>query len=334
MKVIVTGGTGFVLSNVAARILAAHPDAEVLLLDHAADDRQAAVFLSRAAERVRMVSGDVRDRACLDSLSAGTPPTHVIHGAAVTHDAASERADPCRYIDVNFNGTVAVLEWVRALPPLQRFLYVSTGGVYGIAGPLSPVDIQPETGPFDPPELYAATKFAAELMVRRYATLFAIPACRVRLSDVFGPMERPTAARRSMSLIYRMAAAWQTGRPLRVSRRALQAGGDYIAADDVAEALLILLTRPALPHDVFNVAAGIWRTVHEMLETFAGVAPGFRYEIVPGAEAEIDFDPANRRARYNAYSIARMGKIGWQPRPLAQQFAGYLDWLKQAEPIA
>jgi nucleoside-diphosphate-sugar epimerase len=334
VKVIVTGGAGFVLSNVAARILAAHPEAEVVLLDHATDDRQAAAFLSRAAERMRIVRGDVRDRACLDALSAGAPPTHVIHGAAVTHDAASERADPFRYIDVNFNGTVTVLEWVRTLPPLQRILYVSTGGVYGAAGPLSPVDIQPETGPFDPPELYAATKFAAELMVRRYATLFAVPACRVRLSDVFGPMERPTAARRSMSLPYRMAAAWQTARPLRVSQRALQAGGDYVAADDVAEALLILLTRPALPHDVFNVAAGVWRTVREMLEMFASVAPGFQYEIVPGAEAEIDFDPANRRARYNAYSIARMGEIGWQPRPLAQQFAGYLDWLKQAEPIA
>jgi nucleoside-diphosphate-sugar epimerase len=327
MKVLITGGTGFVLSNVAHRIGDALPDAELILLDHAADSR----MVDLAGGRERLVRGDVRDEELLHSLSRGKPVTHVIHGAAISHSPSVERSDPDRFIDVNFNGTVLVLKWLRTLDSLRRFIFVSTGGVYGTASNLSPESIQPESGPFDPPELYAATKYAAELMVRRYADLFSIPACRVRPSDVFGRFEQPTHARSSMSLPYRIAVALREGRPLRVSERSLLAGGDYIGAEDVADAFFKLLIAPSLPYDVYNIASGIWLSVAEILATFARVAPDFRYAVVSAEEAEVDFDPANRLARYNAYDVSRMAELGWRPRPFAEQVADYLNWLRQAE---
>jgi nucleoside-diphosphate-sugar epimerase len=326
-KVVITGGTGFVLSNVARLVHERRPAAEIVLVDLAPPDPLTEAFLAGFDGRLRLVRGDVRDAAFLRSLSDGGPPTHVVHGAAITHSAEAERADPLRFIEVNFSGTVAVLEWLRTLPALRRFVFVSTGGVYGTASGLSPRAIQPEAGPFDPPELYAATKYAAELMVRRYAALFGLSAVRVRPSDVFGRMERPTGARIGMSLPWRMAAAWREGRPLLVSERSLAGGGDYVSTDDVAEAFLLLLFAETLPHDVFNIAAGEWRTVAEIMAAFASVAPGFAHVVVPREEAEIDFDPANRLARYNAYDVSRLAALGWRPRSLGEGLADYLAWL-------
>jgi dTDP-glucose 4,6-dehydratase len=334
VKVVITGGTGFVLSNVARKIRERLPDAEIVLADAADFDEMTEAFLADLGGRVRLARGDVRDRDFLRTLAEESWPTHVVHGAAVTHSEAVERTDPFRFIDVNLNGTVAVLDWLRSLPSVQRFIFVSTGAVYGRPSALTPHDIQPETGPFDPPELYAVTKYAAELVVRRYATLFSIPACRARPSDVFGPMERPTAARTGMSLPYRMAKAWREGRPLRVSGRSLLAGGDYVGAEDVAEAFLTLLFTPALHHSAYNIAAGVWRSVPELFEAFATIAPGFRFEQVPAAQAEVDLDPANRLARYNSYDVTRLAELGWRPRPLVEQLAGYLEWLQRSEIVS
>lgn len=331
--VLVTGGTGFVLSNLVRRLLDAWPEAEIAVLDLAAGNAMARRFFGEPGPRLHLVAGDVRDAALLRGIAERIAVTHVVHGATVTHDPETERRDPARYVGVNLDGTVAVLEWLRTQTGLVRLIHVSTGAVYGSPQPGTPADLQPEAGPFDPPELYAVSKYAAELVVRRYAELFGLPACRVRLSGVFGPMERPTGARRSMSLPWHMMRALIDDRPLRVTHRSLQAGGDYISAEDVSQALLGLLTQAHLPYDLFNIAAGRWRPLSEIFATFARVAPAFRYEAVPAAEADIDFDPGNRLARYNAYAIARIGELGWRPRPLEEQFASYLAWV-MAEPEA
>jgi nucleoside-diphosphate-sugar epimerase len=331
--ILVTGGTGFVLSNMVAALLATWPDTQIAVLDLAVGDLLAREFFGAAGERVRTYEGDVRDPETLRSIGRDLALSHVVHGAAVTHDVERERTDPTCYIDVNLGGTVKLLEWLRTLRGLRRFVYIGTGGVYGSPQPGSPTALQPEAGPFDPPELYAVSKYAAELVVRRYATLFDLPACRVRLSDVFGPMERPTGARRRMSLPYRMMRALIEGRPLRITARTLDAGGDYLSAEDAAGALRAILDSGSLPYDLFNVAAGEWRSVSEIFAAFAAVAPGFRQQIVAPDAAEVDMDPANRLARYNAYAVSRIGELGWRPRRLEEQFRTYLDWVME-EPDA
>jgi nucleoside-diphosphate-sugar epimerase len=331
--ILVTGGMGFILSNLVSSLLSACPDAEIAVLDLAVKDRLAREFFGAAGSRLQLFEGDVRDPEILRSISKGISVSHVVHGATVTHDAETERTDPTRYINVNLGGTVALLEWLRTLTGLRRFVYVSTGGVYGGPQPGSPMDIQSEIGPFDPPELYAVSKYAAELVVRRYANLFDLPACRVRLSDIFGPMERPTKARRLMSLPYRMMRALIERRPLRITGPTLEAGGDYLSAEDVASAILAILKCESLPYDLFNIAAGVWRTVPEIFTAFAAVAPSFQHETAAPDEAEVDLNPANRLARYNAYAISRIRELGWRPRRLEEQFGTYLEWVMQ-EPEA
>jgi dTDP-glucose 4,6-dehydratase len=325
--VLVTGGTGFVLSNLVRQLIDAWPEAEIAVLDLDASNPMAQRFFGEPGHRLHLVSGDVRDTALLRDIGQRIAITHVVHGATVTHDSETEKRDPARYINVNLDGTVAVLEWLRTQAPRARMIHVSTGAVYGSPQTSSPTELQPEVGPFDPPELYAVSKYAAELVVRRYAELFKLAACRVRFSDVFGPMERPTGSRHSMSLPWHMMRALMDDRPLRVTHRSLHAGGDFISAEDVSQALLRLLRNAHLPYDLFNIAAGERVPLPEMFAAFAKVAPNFRYEAVSAAEAEVDVDPGNLLARYNAYAIARISELGWRPRSLEDQFASYLAWV-------
>ena len=329
MKILVTGGTGCVLSNVARHLLQRRTDARVVILDSAAPSALSTSYFEAFSDHVEMVQGDIRDKALLRSLAQAEAFSHVIHGAAVTHDAQAERHDPVRFIDINLNGTVSLLEWLRVQPRIERYIHVSTGGVYGNPTPFSPVDIQPETGPFDPPELYAVCKYAAELVARRYGVLFGNPVCRIRLSDVFGPMERPTGARSasSMSLPYRMMRTAIERRPLRVSKATFDAGGDYLSAEDISSAVFTLLSRRELPHDVFNIAAGRLYPIPELFRSFKSAIPDFAWEAVSADQAEVSLDPANRLARYNAYSIARITGLGWASRSLEEQFKSYADWV-------
>jgi hypothetical protein len=94
---------------------------------------------------------------------------------------------------------------------------------------------------------------------------------------------------------------------------------------EAAAALVLrVLVAPSLQH-VFNIASGVWLSVRDILATFAAVAPGLRYAIISAYEAEIDLDPGNRLARYNASDVSRMAELGWWPRPLVDQFASYLE---------
>jgi nucleoside-diphosphate-sugar epimerase len=326
--VLITGGCGFVLSNLARHLLDHDPGTWITILDRSGPDQAIERFFASNRNRLEIITGDIGDKNHLDSIAFRAPISHIVHGAAITHDAEREKRDPMAYVDTNLTGTIKLLNFASSLPALRCFLHVSTGGVYGRPGPQSPEGPQPETGPFDPPEFYAITKYAAELAARRMGELFNIAVVIVRLSDVFGPMERPTSYRRQMSLPWHMIQSLLVGRPLQISGESLEAGGDYLSAEDVSAALALLLLTSHLPHQVFNIAAGVRRDVPELLSTFARVAPGFRFEVTKPESAEIRLDPTNRLARYNAYDISRISVLGWRQRPLAEQFATYVAWAR------
>lgn len=326
--VLVTGGAGLVGANVVARLLSLLPEAQVTILDATPPDALMNAYLGRAGERVRHRTGDVCEPGTFDVVQDDEPVTDIVHAAAVTHVPEWETQAPRRYFDVNLGGTLNVLEWAGRRPGLGRLLYVSTGGVYGTPTRLSPAGPQPEDGPFDPPELYAISKFAAERTVRRVAQLSGLDARAVRLSTVFGPMERPTPGRAAMSLPYLIARAIARRRPLRLTARTLDAHGDFLSSVDVAAATVDLLVASAPRHFVYNVAAGSLTAVRDLLETTAGIAPGLEIELVESAaDADFDMDPEQRRARWNAYEIERAAvDLGWSPSPLRDQLRDYLRW--------
>jgi nucleoside-diphosphate-sugar epimerase len=332
MSVLVTGGTGFVASNIARRLLTSDPEQHVVVLDLAPPDRLVAEFFEDVADRVEFIAADVTDPVSLAGLPDSV--TRVVHAATVTHHVPWELDRPRLFVDVNVGGTINVFQWARGLPRFESFLYVSSGAVYGLPLPESPTDPQPEDGPFNPPELYAVTKFAAERIALRLGELNDVDTRSVRFSGVFGPMERPTGARVSMSFPYAIARALVERRPLRLTERTLDAGGDFLSAEDIGRAVAALAVKPEGAHRSYNVAYGRFTGVRELLAAVEAVAPEFRYEAVETGTAEVDMDPEQRLARWNAYAVDRItSEVGWRPRPLEEQLDSYFRWVA-ADPEA
>lgn len=327
MTLLVTGGCGLVGAHVVRRYLLDDPSRRAVVVDVSAPDAAARAWFAPVGDRVRFVRADLAAVDALDVLSDAAAITHIVHAATVTGFAAWERERPRRYLDVNIGGTVNVLELARTLPALRRLVSISSGSVYGPPGPASPEEPQPEEGPLNPRELYAISKEVGERIATRYAQLFGLDIRVARLSGVFGPLERPTAGRVGMSALHVLASAHRAGRPLRMTERSLRAGGDFLSAEDAAVGLVALTLRSGLRHDLYNIAYGSFTRGAEIAA--AATAAGLRVEVVgDDDEADIDLDPANRRARYNAYDITRARRdLGFAPRPLIEQIRSYVDWV-------
>ncbi len=330
MTLLVTGGCGLVGAHVVRRYLDDDPSRRATVVDLSEPDAVSRAWFAGVADRLVFVRADVTEPDLLDGLPDVASITHVVHAATLTGFATWERERPRRYVDVNVGGTVNVLELARTLPKLRRVVYVSSGSVYGPPLPGSTDLPQPEEGPLNPRELYAISKEVGERIGRRYAELFGLDLRTARLSGIFGPLERPTPGRIGMSMLHVLATALFEGRVVRVTERSLGAGGDFLSAEDAAVGLVALTLRGALRHDVYNLAHGRFTLVSDVIDAVA--AAGLAVLVVGDSEtADIDLDPANRRARWNAYDITRARQdLGFAPRSLDEQIRSYLRWVTAA----
>src|ERR1700691_439860 len=246
MSLLVTGGTGFVMSVLGRHWLAIHPSSRLVVIDSAPLDAAARRFFSSVADRLDVVVADVtRPDAWRGALARHTI-THVVHGATVTPISRGtaaeakrepETQDPAHIIDVNVMGTVAVLDWARTLPALERFIYVSSGAVYKNHGPDRAGEPLPEDGYVMPRRLYGISKLASELITERYGELFGLSNTSVRPASVYGPLNRVAGSRNFTHVPKRVACMALAGAPS-VRVNTLDAVGDYINAEDLAQGII------------------------------------------------------------------------------------------------
>ncbi len=338
MTLLITGGTGFVMSVLARHWAERQPGDSVVILDRSPPDEAARRHFAPIAERVAVVTADMTQPGWEAAL-AGRGITRIVHGATLTPisrgTAEAARRDPeaeqpAEIMDVNLMGTVRLLEWARRQPGLERFIYVSSGAVYRNNGPDWPGEPLPEDGYVMPLRLYGISKFASELVVNRYAELFQLSAASVRLSSVYGPMDRVTSSRNFRHVPNKVAHLALAGRTIRANT--LDAVGDYLHSGDVAEACTRLLLAPQLRYRVYNIASGVTTTTAELVAYAAEKIPGTRAEIVPAEEAEILTDPSLRDGMWGAYDISRISsEVGWRPRPVREALHDYIDWIRANE---
>jgi nucleoside-diphosphate-sugar epimerase len=336
MKLLVTGATGFVMSVLGRHWLEVHPSARLVVLDAAPLDSAAQRFFAPVADRLDVVTGDVTRPESWRPILDRHEITHAVHGATITplsRGTAAEAArepeaeDPARIVDVNIMGTVAMLEWAREVPGLRRFLYVSSGAVYKHSGPDRPGEPLPEDGYVMPRRLYGISKLASELITERYGDLFGFSTASVRLSSVFGTMDRVTASRNFRHVPNRIAhMAMEGRRTVRVNT--LDAVGDYVHSEDVASAIVALLAAPRLRYSTYNIAAGAATSIGELVAWAAEKVPGFHAEITPPAEADILQDPNLSGGMWGAYDVSRISaETGWRPRATRDTLHAYMDWI-------
>jgi len=189
MRLLVTGGAGFIGANFVHTTLAHRPGTAVTVLDALtyAGSRESLAGLNADAGRFRLVEGDITDAALVSRLVAELDPNTdaVVHFAAETH-VDNALADPEPFLRSNVIGTFTVLEAVRT--HRVRLHHVSTDEVYGELALDDPRRFT-ETTPYHPSSPYSSTKAAADLLVRSWVRSYGIHATISNCSNNYGPYQ-------------------------------------------------------------------------------------------------------------------------------------------------
>ena len=224
MRVLVTGGAGFVGSHVLDRLQA-----------HGHEPRNFDLVASRYhcnGNSIETVIGDLRDESAVRAAVRGCDA--VLHLAAVA-DVNHVVEDPVRAEDVNVRGTRIVLDAARA-EGVQRFVYASTVWVYGSA---VDGDVVTEDTPLMlPSHLYTATKLAGEMYTRSYGELYGLPQTILRFGIPYGPRSRAAA------VLAAFVARARDGEPLSIAGDGAQTR-QFVYVEDLAEGIVASLAPPA-----------------------------------------------------------------------------------------
>ncbi|HKI66473.1 MAG TPA: NAD-dependent epimerase/dehydratase family protein [Solirubrobacterales bacterium] len=294
MRALVSGGAGFIGSNLVDALLA-RGDA-VTVVDDLSTGRRSNLdgALAAGAELVEL---DIREAAALAELLGRVEPEIVFHLAAQI-DVRRSLADPAFDAAINVGGTANLLEAMRGAGS-SRIVFVSTGGaIYGEgAGKALPLD---EGAPIEPFSAYGQSKFAAEGYLALYERLYGISGVSLRLGNVYGPRQDPLGEAGVIAIF--------CGR-LRAGERPTVFGDgrqtrDYIYVGDVVEAALAAAGSGA--SGPINIGSGIETDVLELAAKLAEIegSEDFEPELAPPRAGEV------QRIALDAGKAER--ELGWR----------------------
>jgi len=310
---LVTGGAGFIGSNLVLQTIAAAGE-PVLNLDKLtyAGNRDNLEGLRGDARHV-FVQGAICDRALVRRLLTEHRPRALLHLAAESHVDRSI-AGPAEFVQTNVVGTFALLEEARAYwsglaAPERaafRFLHVSTDEVYGSLGPGDPAFS--ETTPYAPNSPYSASKAASDHLVRAYWHTYGLPTLTTNCSNNYGPYQFPE------KLIPLMIHHALAGKPLPVYGDG-QNVRDWLYVLDHCAALRTVLER-GRPGEVYNIGGGAEMKNVELVKLVCALLDDARPRTGGSYAALISFvkDRPGHDRRYAIDSRKIQRELGWRPQ--------------------
>ena len=320
MATLVTGGTGFVGSNIV-KVLAQQGH-KVVSVDIAPPDEMVRRYTADAADNIVWVEGDILNRQTLSDAVEGRDIDKIIHAAVYTGTRADvEIDDSHRIVDINTRGTLNLLDLARQLS-VNRFVYVSSGGVY--AGKrLADVPLREDAHLF-PINLYDITKYACEMLSERYGDLHGFQTASVRLSAPYGPMERVTGHRAVMSQVYEWTGKAIRGEPIDFSRDTPDRDFTYVV--DTASAIVAVLDAPTLKRRIYNIGRGRKVTIGEMIDAIQKVCPSVAFV---GSREEVESAPAPKYGR-GPMDVSRLTDLGFVARhDIEMGLRKYMAWREE-----
>jgi dTDP-glucose 4,6-dehydratase len=312
MKILVTGGAGFIGSNFVHFILD-NTDHTVTVLDKLTYAGNLASLQGLAADRFMFVHGDIADAPLVDDLVARSDA--VVHYAAESHNDNS-LAEPEPFVHTNLVGTFTLLEAARKHG--IRFHHISTDEVYGDLELDDPARFT-EATPYNPSSPYSSTKAGSDLLVRAWVRSFGVKATISNCSNNYGPYQHVE------KFIPR-----QITNVLRGERPKLYGTGenvrDWIHADDHSSAVLTILEKGSIGETYLIGADGEKnnKEVVELILTELG-QPADAYDLVT--------DRPGHDLRYAINSSKLRTELGWMPRygDFAAGLAATIQWYRDHE---
>ena len=308
MKLLVTGGAGFIGSAVVRLAIArGHNVVNVDALTYAACLENVASVAGHPNYAFEQV--DIRDRAALEKVFAKHTPDAVMHLAAESHVDRSIDG-PADFIETNVNGTFNMLESARCYWQAQgepegfRFHHISTDEVFGSLGPTG---MFTEDTPYDPRSPYSASKASSDHLVRAWYETYGLPVVLTNCSNNYGPYHFPE------KLIPVVILSALATKPLPIYGD----GGnirDWLHVEDHADALLLVLEKGKLGRS-YNIGGENERTNLELVKTLCEILDRLKPRDEECYANLITFvtDRPGHDARYAIDPSRIRDELGWRP---------------------
>ncbi len=304
-KILVTGGAGFIGSHVVDHLLRTYPGAALRILDnftYAADRRYLDVAVGSG--RATIIRGDICQPQVARSAANGVDL--IVHLAAESHVDHSFN-EPDRFSRTNVIGTQTLLEAMRQ-QKVPRFIHISTDEVYGDEA-INPCD---EAADFLPTNPYAASKAAAEMLIRGYRRSFDLDITILRPNNIIGTRQYPE------KLIPRFIALSSLARPLTIHGSGHQTRS-FLAVADFCRALTAIIDRGG-ENETYNISSDNEHSVLEIARLIKSHLPGHGIDLVYEQGRPVNDE------RYHINGT-RLAALGWQPTlTLKDVLPEIIDW--------
>jgi UDP-glucose 4-epimerase len=314
MKVLITGGMGFIGSMVSRRFVE-EGHRPVLMARHLDQTLIASVL-----DKVDIELGDISDLATISSVIERHHITHVVHMAAFV--GAVSAKNPVLSVQVNVLGTVNVLEAAR-LGNVRRVIFTSAKGIYGpFHRPYGDPDYRPldEDHPKNPVRIYDSAKLMGEHMGQYYHRTYGLEFAAIRFSSTYGPGK--TTRHGQKAVVSRIIEGALQGESVDIDQDG-EDKNDFIYTKDAAYGVFLACTAPKLTYQAYNIGTGAGMTLNHFAEEIRG--------LVPSAQITI----SSRSKKYNdqncIYDISRARQdLGYAPQfTLEEAVADYVKELSK-----
>ncbi|MGD1011005.1 MAG: dTDP-glucose 4,6-dehydratase [Acidimicrobiales bacterium] len=313
MRLLITGGAGFIGSNFARYWAQRRPDDQIVVLDaltYAGDRRSLAELESDG--RVIFVHGDICDQPLVEATLTDNQVETVVHFAAESHNSLAV-LDPARFFKTNVLGTQTLCEAARRTG-VARFHHISTCEVYGDLA-LDSEESFREDSPYRPRTPYNASKAGADHVVRSYIETFGLQATITNCCNNYGPYQFPEKV---IPLFATRALEGQT-LPLYAST---QNRREWLHVEDHCRAIELVLTGGVIG-ETYNVGSGDEASIEQIADGVLAAAgqPASLKTIVP--------DRPGHDRRYLLDSTKLRTELGWEPTvPFSAGLAATVGWYR------
>lgn len=312
MKILITGGAGFIGSNLAKKLI--DRGDKVVMIDNFNDYYDPQLKKDRIKKYLKgydfkLYKGDIRDIKLLDKIFKTEKLDKVMHLAALA-GVRSSLLDPIGYEDVNVRGTLNLLEMSKKYK-IKNFVYASSSSVYGNNKKQPFSESDSVDTPISP---YAATKKATELLAHVYSHIYGLNTTGLRYFTVYGPWGRPDMA------LFLFADGITKGNPIKVFNHG-KMSRNFTYVDDIVSGTMAVIDAN-LKCEVMNIGGDREETLMRYIEVLEdNMGKKAKKKMMPMQPGDVPATVAD---------IRKLRKLGWKPTTRIEEgIKNFVDWYRE-----